>query len=80
MPRLRRSDCHGPGYSRRRAGRGFVFVDAAGNRVTDEATLMRIRALVLAPRRTQYRYLHRETVIGAVCEMGVDVQFGHPAP
>lgn len=49
MSRLRRSDCHGPGYSRRRAGRGFVYVDAAGHRVTDEATLTRIRALVLPP-------------------------------
>jgi DNA topoisomerase IB len=49
MPRLRRSDCHGPGYSRRRAGRGFIYLDAGGNRVTDDVVLTRIRALVLPP-------------------------------
>lgn len=49
MPRLRRSNCHGPGYTRRRSGRGFVYLDANGKRVTDEVALDRIRALVLPP-------------------------------
>jgi DNA topoisomerase I len=38
-----------PGISRRGAGRGFAYYDAKGERVTDEATLKRIRALVLPP-------------------------------
>jgi len=39
----------GPGLHRRRAGRGFVYVDGAGRRVRDAATLRRIRALVIPP-------------------------------
>jgi DNA topoisomerase-1 len=38
-----------PGIARRRAGKGFVYLDAKGKRITDEATLSRIRALVLPP-------------------------------
>jgi DNA topoisomerase IB len=49
VTRLRRVSCSAPGLSRRRAGKGFVYVDAAGNRVTDEATLARIAALVIPP-------------------------------
>jgi DNA topoisomerase IB len=49
MPRLRRVNCCGPGLTRRRAGKGFVYVDAAGQRVHDPDTLARIRALVLPP-------------------------------
>jgi len=49
MPRLRRSDPAGPGLRRRRAGRGFVYVDENGRRVTDAATLDRIRALAVPP-------------------------------
>jgi DNA topoisomerase IB len=47
--RLRRVDCAGPGIRRVRRGRGFGYVDANGTRVTDPATLDRIRALVLPP-------------------------------
>ncbi|MHB8296310.1 MAG: DNA topoisomerase IB [Acidimicrobiales bacterium] len=47
MPRLRRSDCQSPGYTRRRAGRGFVYFDAEGNGVTDEEQLARFKALAL---------------------------------
>ena len=39
----------GPGFRRRRAGRGFVYVDAAGRRVRHAGTLRRIRALVIPP-------------------------------
>ena len=49
MPRLRRVDCSAPGLRRRRAGRGFVYLDRNGNRVTDEDTLRRIDALVIPP-------------------------------
>ena len=49
MPRLRRADCSAPGYRRRRAGRGFVYVDACGERITDPETLHRIEALVIPP-------------------------------
>lgn len=50
MPRLRRSDCAGPGILRRKAGRGFVYVDSeTGARLRDKASLERIRALVIPP-------------------------------
>jgi len=47
--RLRRVSCAGPGLTRRRRGKGFSYVDAAGRPVTDPAVLDRIRALVLPP-------------------------------
>jgi DNA topoisomerase I len=49
MPRLRRSDCSGPGIHRRRRGRGFEFLDQSGERVTSEETLHRIRELAIPP-------------------------------
>jgi DNA topoisomerase I len=49
VPRLRRVSCSAPGLTRRRRGKGFVYLDAAGNRVTDEATLARIASLVIPP-------------------------------
>jgi DNA topoisomerase IB len=47
--RLRRSDPNGPGYSRRRRGNGFSYVDADGRPLTDPDGLGRIRALVIPP-------------------------------
>lgn len=47
--RLRRVDCSAPGIRRRKAGRGFVYVDPSGNRITDALVLDRVRALVLPP-------------------------------
>jgi DNA topoisomerase-1 len=47
--RLRRSDCSGPGISRRRRGAGFSYLDPEGGRVDDEDTLERIRALAIPP-------------------------------
>lgn len=38
-----------PGLRRRRHGSGFSYVDARGRRVTDEATLARIRQLAIPP-------------------------------
>ena len=49
MPRLRRVDCSMPGIRRRRVGRGFTYVDAFGQRVTDPEELDRIRALAIPP-------------------------------
>jgi DNA topoisomerase-1 len=39
----------GPGLRRRRAGRGFVYLDAEGRRLRDANTLHRIRSLVIPP-------------------------------
>lgn len=38
-----------PGLSRRRAGKGFVYRGADGRRVSDHATLARIRSLAIPP-------------------------------
>ena len=46
--RLRRSDVHGPGYRRRRAGRGFAYFDSDGTLIKDER-LDRLRGLVIPP-------------------------------
>ncbi len=47
--RLRRSDCSGPGISRRRRGGGFSYLDPEGGGVQDEDTLERIRGLAIPP-------------------------------
>lgn len=49
MPRLRRSDTSGPGYTRRKAGKGFRYLDEGGRELRDTETLGRIRALVIPP-------------------------------
>jgi DNA topoisomerase-1 len=46
--RLRRSDVHGPGYRRRRAGRGFAYYDDDGQLIKDDR-LDRIRSLAVPP-------------------------------
>lgn len=38
-----------PGIRRRKAGKGFSYVDVLGNRVTDKSTLARIRSLAIPP-------------------------------
>ncbi|MDQ2942464.1 MAG: DNA topoisomerase IB, partial [Candidatus Dormibacteraeota bacterium] len=38
-----------PGIRRLRKGKGFTYFDPAGKRVTDQATLERIRNLVIPP-------------------------------
>lgn len=47
--RLRRSNPSGPGYARRRCGKGFVYLDDAGERITDAEVVARITALVIPP-------------------------------
>ncbi|MDP8968349.1 MAG: DNA topoisomerase IB [Actinomycetota bacterium] len=47
--RLRRSKLDAPGYARRRYGKGFVYRDAEGERITDAETIARITSLVIPP-------------------------------
>lgn len=48
MVRLRRVSAEEPGWTRRRAGRGFVYLDDSGDRLPDDA-IERIRALAIPP-------------------------------
>jgi DNA topoisomerase I len=48
-PRLRRSDCSGPGIRRVKRGRGFGYVDEGGRRVSDPEEQLRIRELAIPP-------------------------------
>jgi DNA topoisomerase-1 len=41
-----------PGLRRRRAGKGFLYLDAKGRRITDATTIARIRALAIPPAYT----------------------------
>lgn len=47
--RLRRSDPEKPGLTRRGRGKGFSYLDADGNVITDAEVVERIRALVIPP-------------------------------
>jgi DNA topoisomerase IB len=49
MPRIRRVDTSSVGLTRRRAGRGFTYLDTRGERIADAATLARIKGLVIPP-------------------------------
>jgi DNA topoisomerase IB len=49
LVRLRRTSPDRPGWTRRRAGRGFTYLDAGGARITDPEQLQRIRDLVIPP-------------------------------
>jgi DNA topoisomerase I len=49
MSALKRVRCTGPGISRRRHGRGFMYLHPNGQRVRDDATLVRIRSLAIPP-------------------------------
>ncbi|GAB7191025.1 DNA topoisomerase IB [Kineococcus sp. NUM-3379] len=49
MPRLRRSSPSSPGFTRRRAGRGWVYLDTEGRRITDRDVVERIAALAIPP-------------------------------
>src|SRR6478672_916773 len=48
MPRLRRTSPDQPGWTRRRAGRGFVYLDEDGARLPEEDA-QRVRDLVIPP-------------------------------
>jgi DNA topoisomerase I len=47
--RLRRSKVDGPGFGRRGRGKGFSYLDADGNVISDAEVLDRIRTLVIPP-------------------------------
>ncbi|MGY1715531.1 DNA topoisomerase IB [Geodermatophilus sp. SYSU D01106] len=47
--RLRRSDVHGPGWTRRRAGRGFSYRDQTGALIRDADRLERIKGIAIPP-------------------------------
>ncbi|MGY1832477.1 DNA topoisomerase IB [Geodermatophilus sp. SYSU D01180] len=47
--RLRRSDVHGRGWTRRRAGRGFSYRDEDGQLIRDAERLDRIRSIAIPP-------------------------------
>jgi DNA topoisomerase-1 len=47
--RLRRSDLAKPGYGRRRACKGFAYLDTDGEALKDVAAVQRINALVIPP-------------------------------
>jgi DNA topoisomerase-1 len=49
MPRVHRVEPTTPGYSRRRRGRGFSYVDGRGRLIDDPQTLHRIRSLAIPP-------------------------------
>ncbi|WP_110180362.1 DNA topoisomerase IB [Nocardioides solisilvae] len=48
MPRLRRTSPDQPGWTRRRAGKGFVYLDEHGERLSEEDA-QRVRDLVIPP-------------------------------
>jgi DNA topoisomerase IB len=47
--RLRRSNLSAPGYARRRCGKGFIYLDEDGERITDVELIARITELVIPP-------------------------------
>lgn len=49
MPRLRRVRSTDPGWTRRAAGRGVVYLDEHGTRITDPAAVARCRELAIPP-------------------------------
>lgn len=53
MPRLIHADDTMPGLTRVRRGKGFIYLDAQGQRVTRKADLARIRSLAIPPAWTQ---------------------------
>ncbi|MBI5106375.1 MAG: DNA topoisomerase IB [Solirubrobacterales bacterium] len=46
---MRRVDCSTPGLSRRKRGRGFVYLDPEGDKVSDPEVLQRVHELVIPP-------------------------------
>lgn len=49
VPRLIRSDPHGPGINRERTSGGFRYRDSSGAEVSDAETVQRIAALRIPP-------------------------------
>jgi DNA topoisomerase-1 len=49
MARLRRVDCSSPGFTRRRAGRGWAYYDERGEKLEDPEVIARISELAIPP-------------------------------
>jgi len=49
MARLRRSRPSTPGFARRRAGRGWIYLDETGKRIADKAVIKRCSELAIPP-------------------------------
>jgi DNA topoisomerase IB len=71
VPRLRRVTCNDPGFSRRKAGRGFTYVDVDGARLTDAEVVARLRALAIPPAWTDVWICRDER--GHLQAVGTDV-------
>lgn len=56
---LRYATVDGLTLTRRRCGRGFTYLGAAGNRVRDQETIMRVRSLAIPPAYTEVRIAPR---------------------
>ncbi|PRY12625.1 DNA topoisomerase IB [Kineococcus rhizosphaerae] len=52
MPRLRRVSVSSPGFSRRRRGTGWTYLDTAGDPVVDPVVVARVDALAIPPAYT----------------------------
>lgn len=52
MPRLRRVSVSSPGFSRRRRGKGWSYLDTGGERIVDPDVIARISALAIPPAYT----------------------------
>jgi DNA topoisomerase IB len=72
MPRLKRVDCSDAGLARRKAGKGFTYVDPDGCKVTDAETLARIRALAIPPAWTDVWICAHP--MGHIQAVGMDVK------
>lgn len=53
MARLRRVRSDAPGWTRRRAGKGFTYLDTRGGRISGAEALERIRSLAIPPAWTE---------------------------
>ena len=51
--RCRHVDDSGPGYGRAKSGKGFRFIDTRGKSIKSEATIRRIKSLVIPPAWTK---------------------------
>jgi DNA topoisomerase IB len=69
LARIRRSKISKPGITRRRCGKGFVYLGPGGKRVTDEETL-RIKGLVIPPAWTDVWI--SEDALGHIQAVGYD--------
>src|SRR5437763_7491058 len=71
VPRLRRVTCNDPGFSRRKAGRGFTYLDVDGARLTDADVVARLRGLAIPPAWTDV-WICRDS-LGHLQAVGTDV-------